>query len=146
MTGAVARAVLNCGATIALARSKGFGAEVRAAVATSKVPLHLLDGRFSAQATAVVVPNPSVQKGIVRQAAEARIPVLSEQEALSAIELLNTAVAPGWCDCAKPIVPSTMVRTWEDHRLGACGWPERRCDTPEHRKSWVRPRVSPSSF
>jgi hypothetical protein len=133
-----AMAVLNCGDVIALSGNKEIGTRLREAVQSSNVPLHLLDRRFSTYARIVVEPDPSMQTGFARQAAAAGVPVLSEQEALDAIVLLNTSIVPGWCDCAAQVAPSIKVRTWEDHLFGTCGWPGRRCDRQEHRKTWCR--------
>jgi len=145
MTTAVASIVLDCGDVIVVAAATVLGEKVREAVAASAAPLHLLYRRFSTQAVAVVTPDPTVVKGIVRQATESGIPLLSEQQALDAIALLNTSLEPGWCDCAEPLLPCRNERSWEHHCFGVCGWPEHRCSIPEHRcsipehrRSWCR--------
>ena len=138
MSTAAMKVVLDCGDLIVVTAATELGKKVREAVVASTVPLHLLDRRFSTQAALVVAPDPSVVKGIVRQATESGIPVLSEQQALDAIAVLNAPLKPGWCDCAEPVLPSRDGRSWEHHRFGVCGWPERRCSMPEHRRSWCR--------
>jgi hypothetical protein len=138
MSIAPTKVVLGCGNLIVTTGSRELGKRVHAAVVASAVPLHVLDRRFSTQAALVVAPDPSVVKGIARQAAVSGIPVLSEPQALDAIAVLNAPLVPGWCDCAEPVMPSRDGRSWEHHRFGVCGWPERRCSMPEHRRSWCR--------
>ena len=138
MSTVATKVVLDCGDLIVVTAATEPGKKVREAVAASAVPLHLLDRRFSTQAALVVAPDPSVVKGIVRQAVASSIPVLSEQQASDAIALLNTSLESGWCDCAEPVLPPPHVRSWEHHHFGDCGWPEHRCSMSEHRKSWCR--------
>jgi hypothetical protein len=110
---------------------------LRSAVEGSCVPLYALE-RFSLLAAAVVASDPAKTKGMTRQARDAGLPILSEQQALDAIGLLNSPLEPGWCECAEPLAPRLKARSWEAHQFGICGWPERRCDQPEHRRSWCR--------
>ena len=138
MTAEGARVVLSCGDVISIAPARGLGDRIREAVSASPRKLYLLERRFSTQAAVVVSDDPSVKKGFVRQAVEAGIPVVSEEQALEAIALLNSPLERGWCDCEAPEIPPEDERSWEHHDFGVCGWPERRCEMPEHRHTWCR--------
>ncbi len=130
--------MLSCGDVISIVNEKGLGERIRDAVGASTRRLYLLENKFSTKAAVVVSADPSVKKGVVRQAVEAGLPVVSEEQALEAIALLNSPLEPGWCECGTPVIPSVEARSWEDHDFGVCGWPERRCQIPEHRQTWCR--------